>query len=323
MSYPFQFHFPFPLRHNDDYRNLESSPPSAASFPSTAASSTPSTPIELAPPPSPPDFRTHNATNHLPNPPRIFPFPPFPTQQHDHPAPMAQPRMPNSRTLPLPRRPTGPRISRQPSSRPPPEMIDLTISSPLEQRGSSPSNHARKKRRIANDVIMLDDDSDDASDEDEEPEDLGPPPIPAVETNPDEKPKKLAATSCIICMDDEPVDLSVTPCGKSFCQRVRLLGDADIDGDQDICSAINACLELSRRRCQARTRCMGSVLCAEGRLLSKILSFLRSGKSPRERKLPISGIMPITFSFHRLQHHSAWVFFFCCVLLHELLGFRC
>jgi hypothetical protein len=124
-------------------------------------------------------------------------------------------------------------------------MIDLTISSPVEQRrGSSPSNHARKKRRTAEDVIFLNDDLDDTTDEEEETDDSGPPLPPAVELNPDEKPKKLAGTACIICMEDEPVDLSITPCGKSFCQKVWLLGDADIAGDKGICSATSACLEL-------------------------------------------------------------------------------
>lgn len=28
--------------------------------------------------------------------------------------------------------------------------------------------------------------------------------------------KNLASTTCIICMEDEPIDLSVTPCGKSL-----------------------------------------------------------------------------------------------------------
>jgi hypothetical protein len=125
-------------------------------------------------------------------------------------------------------------------------MIDLTISSPVEQRrGSSPSNHARKKRRTAEDVIFLNDDLDDTTDEEEETDDSAPPLLPpAVELNPDEKPKKLAGTACIICMEDEPVDLSITPCGKSFCQKVWLLGDADIAGDKGICSATSACLEL-------------------------------------------------------------------------------
>jgi hypothetical protein len=130
-------------------------------------------------------------------------------------------------------------------------MIDLTISSPAEPReprlSPTTDRHPKKKRRTDDTpTILLDDNPNNTEDGESDDYDESVPPVVDL-LNPDEKPKKLAGTACIICMEDEPVDLSVTPCGKSFCQKVWLLGDADITGfrsDKDTCSAISACLEL-------------------------------------------------------------------------------
>jgi hypothetical protein len=91
---------------------------------------------------------------------------------------------------------------------------------------------------------LLEDD-DETADETDEYERIESSPVPQKPIPvPEEKPKKLAGMACIICMEDEPVDLSVTPCGKCFCTGMWLLGDADLSAEQDICSVISVCMEL-------------------------------------------------------------------------------
>jgi len=149
------------------------------------------------------------------------------------------------------------RPSRGSSSRHQPQMIDLTLSSPAGPATKRPAVQGppRKKQKTnkADDKSLKtgqgdegeDDTVDDADDADASDDD-----VVAVlsigKLGADEaaKPKKLAGTVCIICMEDEPVDLSITPCGKCFCQAVWLLGEADLNFSlQDICSAISACSE--------------------------------------------------------------------------------
>lgn len=107
-------------------------------------------------------------------------------------------------------------------------MIDLTLSSPIESRAptarssaslSSDFHGRKKKRKIgrATPVILLDDKDD--SEEEDGTDGSYANPASAAAANPDEKPKKLAGTACIICMEDEPVNLSVTPCGHMFCHK--------------------------------------------------------------------------------------------------------
>jgi hypothetical protein len=151
------------------------------------------------------------------------------------------------------------RPSRGSSSRHQPPMIDLTLSSPAgpatkrpaergpprkKQKTNKADNNSLKTRQ-GNEDEDEDDVVDDADDADASDDD-----VVAVlsigKQGADDatKPKKLAGTVCIICMEDEPVDLSITPCGKCFCQAVWLLGEADLDSSlQDICSAISACSE--------------------------------------------------------------------------------
>ncbi|CCX11536.1 Similar to E3 ubiquitin-protein ligase complex slx8-rfp subunit slx8; acc. no. P87176 [Pyronema omphalodes CBS 100304] len=117
-------------------------------------------------------------------------------------------------------------------------IVDLTCSPPPRQHQShSTPNHANQSRSAPNDsaeqhsakrrktsgqggavpiseIITLDiDDSTGEAEESEQEEQQEKKP-PVIE---EEKPKKLAGLACIICMEDEPVDLSVTPCGHMFC----------------------------------------------------------------------------------------------------------
>ena len=83
--------------------------------------------------------------------------------------------------------------------------IDLTESSP-------PEPPARKRQRLDSGTKVVPLDSDSEDDDQTSDEETGPP-LPNVAKE-EVIPKKLANTSCIICMEDEPVDLSVTPCGR-------------------------------------------------------------------------------------------------------------
>jgi hypothetical protein len=58
------------------------------------------------------------------------------------------------------------------------------------------------------------DDTGDTDDTDDTDEGLKTQQREAVEQSRPEKPKKLANVGCIICMEDEATDLSVTPCGE-------------------------------------------------------------------------------------------------------------
>ncbi|KAI5816691.1 hypothetical protein BZA77DRAFT_311647 [Pyronema omphalodes] len=161
----------------------------------------------------------------------------------------------NSWTLPLPHRSTGTMASTinhnqnhnlnqnqqnqtRRSSNSISNIVDLTCSPPRRHQPHSTPNRSNQSRSAPNDsadqhsakrrktsgqgggapiseIITLDiEDSNGEAEESEQQEEQPEKKPPVIE---EEKPKKLAGLACIICMEDEPVDLSVTPCGHMFC----------------------------------------------------------------------------------------------------------
>ncbi|KAF8541476.1 hypothetical protein BDD12DRAFT_829324 [Trichophaea hybrida] len=214
-------HGHLPLFLNDDYAfvgSLEDDPETPSSFPSesdptTSNSPSPSTtaststvsssPSDSSPesseqasphqPSSPPDhFRNFYAANLPPSPlhhyyTAVYPPPPQPP------------------LLPPPQLFSRPMVETRASSRPP---------------AASSSRNSNGSTRIARAYPPPRNDSSSTS---AAPTRRNPLPARQHKLTPivqmEEKPKKLAGMACIICMEDEPVDLSVTPCGHMFCNK--------------------------------------------------------------------------------------------------------
>ncbi|KAH0602295.1 uncharacterized protein H6S33_008348 [Morchella sextelata] len=89
--------------------------------------------------------------------------------------------------------------------------IDLTASPPSH----SDEQPAAKRRRVIESVDLTELEADEDVLRRQQREDL----LKTQEAARESEKRKVAGFTCVICMEDEPTDLAVTPCGHMFCHK--------------------------------------------------------------------------------------------------------